>query len=51
LRHVEWFIDHARLEPGLFDGVPQVSGGAMHPTDAPGHGMTLAARAEKYRSQ
>lgn len=41
LRHVEWFIDHARLEPQLVDGAPEVSDGALQLTDAPGHGMTL----------
>lgn len=46
LRHVEWFADHARLEPQLVEGAPTVSGGALHPdTDRPGHGMSLSARA------
>ena len=31
LRHVEWFIDHARLEPLLVDGAPTVQHGALHP--------------------
>ncbi len=42
LKHIEWFADHARLEPALVDGAPQ-------PVDAHlnldrstlGHGMTL----------
>jgi L-alanine-DL-glutamate epimerase-like enolase superfamily enzyme len=41
LRHVEWFVDHARLEPELVDGAPEVSDGALQLTDRPGHGMTL----------
>jgi L-alanine-DL-glutamate epimerase-like enolase superfamily enzyme len=41
LRHVEWFVDHARLEPQLVDGAPEVADGALHLTDRPGHGMTL----------
>jgi L-alanine-DL-glutamate epimerase-like enolase superfamily enzyme len=50
LRHVEWFNDHARLEPVLVDGVPPVSSGAMHPSTADhGHGMTLAASADDYK--
>jgi L-alanine-DL-glutamate epimerase-like enolase superfamily enzyme len=50
LRHVEWFSDHTRLEPLLVDGVPPVSGGAIHvPAADPGHGMTLAASADDYR--
>ena len=27
LRHVEWFVDHARLEPLLVDGAPTVRAG------------------------
>jgi L-alanine-DL-glutamate epimerase-like enolase superfamily enzyme len=42
LRHVEWFADHARLEPRLVDGSPQPRGGMIDPNRAePGHGMTL----------
>ena len=37
LRHVEWFVDHARLEPLLVDGAPTVRHGALQPNDdAPG---------------
>jgi L-alanine-DL-glutamate epimerase-like enolase superfamily enzyme len=50
LRHVELFADHERLEPLLFDGIPRVDGGHLIPTEAPGNGMTLAARAEAYRT-
>jgi L-alanine-DL-glutamate epimerase-like enolase superfamily enzyme len=49
LRHVEWFADHARLEPLLLDGVPQVRGGAMRLPEAPGHGYRVAATAADYR--
>ncbi|NYJ06742.1 enolase C-terminal domain-like protein [Petropleomorpha daqingensis] len=41
LRHVEWFADHARLEPLLVDGAPPVIDGELLVPDAPGHGMTL----------
>jgi L-alanine-DL-glutamate epimerase-like enolase superfamily enzyme len=42
LRHVEYFADHARLEPALVDGVPPVSGGEIRPnSEAPGHGLSL----------
>jgi L-alanine-DL-glutamate epimerase-like enolase superfamily enzyme len=49
LRHVEWFADHARLEPLLADGVPSVVDGAMVPNRSPGHGMALAAGAQRWR--
>ncbi|MET8338156.1 enolase C-terminal domain-like protein [Streptosporangium canum] len=42
LRHIEWFHDHVRIEPELFDGAADPTGGAVHPrVDAPGHGLTL----------
>ena len=45
LRHVEWFADHARLEPVLLDGVPAVRDGVMPVrSDALGHGYRLADR-------
>ncbi len=51
LRHTEYFIDHARLEPRLFDGIPAVAGGHLHPDlSRPGHGMTVATSAERYRA-
>lgn len=50
LRHVEWFVDHVRLEPLLLQGVPSVIGGEMVLTDAVGHGMTLNPDAERWRS-
>jgi L-alanine-DL-glutamate epimerase-like enolase superfamily enzyme len=50
LRHVEWFVDHVRLEPLLLDGIPEVHGGALHPRpDGPGHGMTVSGGAEQWR--
>jgi L-alanine-DL-glutamate epimerase-like enolase superfamily enzyme len=49
-RHSEWFVDHARLEPLLVDGVPEAKDGVLRPvTDRPGHGYTLRADAEQYR--
>ncbi len=51
LRHVEWFADHARLEPLLVDGLPAVTSGALQLTDAPGHGMTLRAEAERWQAR
>jgi hypothetical protein len=42
LRHLEYFADHARLEPQLVDGVPEVRDGVLPvPADGAGHGMTL----------
>jgi len=50
LRHVEWFADHARLEPLLADGVPPVRDGAVWlAADLAGHGLTIAAGAEEWR--
>lgn len=48
LRHVEWFADHARLEPLLADGVPAVRDGVMRPNDAPGHGLALREDARRW---
>ncbi|WP_166906357.1 enolase C-terminal domain-like protein [Mycobacterium sp. DL440] len=51
LRHLEYFIDHVRLEAQLFDGVPTPQHGQLHVNDTgPGHGLTLATRAERYRA-
>jgi L-alanine-DL-glutamate epimerase-like enolase superfamily enzyme len=49
LRHLEWFIDHARLEPQLVDGVPEVRDGRLCATGAAGHGMSLSERADHFR--
>lgn len=50
LRHVEWFADHARLEPNLVDGLAEVREGALHiEPNRPGHGMSLSSRAAGAR--
>ena len=49
LRHVEWFVDHARLEPKLVDGAPPVEDGALVVGSGPGHGMTLREGAAEWR--
>jgi L-alanine-DL-glutamate epimerase-like enolase superfamily enzyme len=50
LRHIEYFIDHVRLEAELFDGLPPATNGVLTPsTTRPGHGLTLAANAARYR--
>ncbi|MEP7177469.1 MAG: enolase C-terminal domain-like protein [Pseudonocardiales bacterium] len=49
LRHVEWFVDHARLEPLLVDGLPEARGGALHlNTSTTGHGMSIRSEAEQW---
>lgn len=48
LRHVEWFIDHARLEPLLVQEVPPVVDGQLIPLAAAGHGMRLRPDADEY---
>ena len=49
VRHVEYFVDHARLEPLLVDGTPRANAGALHPNVArSGHGMTLSPQAHRY---
>jgi len=41
-RHLEWFHDHVRLEPLLFDGVLEPENGALRPDRSrPGHGLEL----------
>jgi L-alanine-DL-glutamate epimerase-like enolase superfamily enzyme len=41
-RHLEWFHDHVRLEPELFDGVPEPVGGVIRPDlSKPGNGLSL----------
>lgn len=50
LRHLEYFIDHTRLEPKLFDGLPPAADGVLIPaTTGRGHGMSIAATAAHYR--
>jgi L-alanine-DL-glutamate epimerase-like enolase superfamily enzyme len=52
LRHVEYFHDHARIDPMLFDGLPRVNGGVMRLDDGvAGLGVTVKeADAEQWRS-
>ena len=45
VRHVEWFADHARLEPNLVDGVPTVHDGVIRPAATAGHGMSIRSDA------
>ncbi len=49
-RHLEYFHDHARLEPMLFDGVLEPEGGSLRPDRSrPGNGLELRrADAERY---
>ena len=49
-RHLEWFHDHVRLEPMLFDGVLEPDGGALRPDRSrPGNGLELKrADAARY---
>jgi L-alanine-DL-glutamate epimerase-like enolase superfamily enzyme len=49
-RHLEYFHDHVRLEPMLFDGVLEPDGGALKPDRSrPGNGLELKrADAERY---
>lgn len=42
VRHLEYFHDHVRVEALLFDGVPELRDGALHPDRArPGNGLEL----------
>jgi len=51
LRHLEYFHDHARLEPMLFDGTIEPRDGMLRPDRSrPGLGLELkAADAERFR--
>jgi len=53
LAHVEYFHDHARLDPMLFDGLPPLAGGLLRQAPgagALGHGMALRqADADRFR--
>ena len=51
LRHLEWFHDHVRLEPLLFEGTLDPHGGVIVPEEGrPGNGLTFrAADAERFR--
>jgi L-alanine-DL-glutamate epimerase-like enolase superfamily enzyme len=50
LRHIEFFADHARLEPQLFDGVPVVRDGLIRANTTAGHGLTLRPDAAQWRT-
>jgi L-alanine-DL-glutamate epimerase-like enolase superfamily enzyme len=49
-RHLEWFHDHVRLEPLIFDGVLEPVDGALRPDRSrPGNGLALKrADAERF---
>jgi L-alanine-DL-glutamate epimerase-like enolase superfamily enzyme len=50
LRHVEYFVDHERVDADLFDGLPPVVDGALAARPgAVGHGMRIGADAERFR--
>ncbi|HEY9292371.1 MAG TPA: enolase C-terminal domain-like protein [Microlunatus sp.] len=40
-RHLEWFVDHDRIESELFDGCLDPAGGAVTLSQRPGHGLSL----------
>jgi L-alanine-DL-glutamate epimerase-like enolase superfamily enzyme len=41
-RHLEFFHDHVRIEEMLFDGLPELRDGALHPDRSrPGNGLEL----------
>lgn len=48
LRHLGHFLDHARLEPMLYEGVPVVGDGRLAPNSS-GHGYGLGLRADAAR--
>jgi L-alanine-DL-glutamate epimerase-like enolase superfamily enzyme len=49
LRHVEWFADHARIEPVLAIGIPVAAVGRLTTTRSPGHGLIPNPAAEAHR--
>jgi L-alanine-DL-glutamate epimerase-like enolase superfamily enzyme len=52
LRHLEYFHDHTRIENMLFDGLPVLANGELHPDlSRAGNGLELKrADAEHYRA-
>jgi len=48
--HLEYFHDHVRIEHMLFEGLPELRDGALHPdTSRPGMGLELKeSEAERY---
>lgn len=53
LRHLEWFLDHVRIESMLFDGAPTPEDGTVSaPTDRPGLGLVFKdTDAERFAVQ
>jgi L-alanine-DL-glutamate epimerase-like enolase superfamily enzyme len=51
MRHVEWFVDHGRIEEMLFEGASRPLEGMLHPQlDRPGLGLSLLRKeAGRYR--
>ncbi|HEX4386166.1 MAG TPA: enolase C-terminal domain-like protein [Myxococcales bacterium] len=50
MRHVEWFVDHQRIERLFFDGAPVPERGSLAPSDAPGFGLIFKSKdAERLR--
>jgi L-alanine-DL-glutamate epimerase-like enolase superfamily enzyme len=49
LRHLEYFADHVRLEPLLFDGIPVALGGVLTANESAGHGYRVGSGAREYR--
>ena len=37
--NVEYFYDHARIEELFFEGIPNLEGGELYPSERPGHGL------------
>ncbi|MGZ4246149.1 MAG: enolase C-terminal domain-like protein [Solirubrobacteraceae bacterium] len=49
-RHLEWFHDHVRIVRELVEGYTPPVAGRLHPSPAPGHGLSLRrSRADSYR--
>jgi L-alanine-DL-glutamate epimerase-like enolase superfamily enzyme len=50
-RHLEWFVDHDRIESAFFDGVLDPAGGTVQPSMSDtGHGMRMREEeADRYR--
>jgi L-alanine-DL-glutamate epimerase-like enolase superfamily enzyme len=51
LRHIEFFADHARLEPLLLDGVPVVTDGLIRANTTRGHGLALRPDADRWKTE
>jgi L-alanine-DL-glutamate epimerase-like enolase superfamily enzyme len=44
LRHLEWFVDHVRIESRFLAGFADPHEGYVVPEEVPGHGLTLRER-------